>query len=88
VPLVVHVFNLSSQAQRLVITPLFSSDKARLTSGGPQPIEVPAEGRATVRWEADLDEALATVGEVQMTVSAAAEAKTPTPPLVVRLFGK
>lgn len=88
VPLVVHVFNLSSQAQRLVITPLFSSDKVRWTSGGPQPIEVPAEGRATVRWEADLGEALAAVGEVQMTVSAAAEAKTPTLPLVVRLFGK
>jgi len=55
---------------------------------GPKPIVVPAEGRATVRWEADLGEALAAVGEVRMTVSAAGEAKTPTPPLVVRLIGK
>ena len=53
-----------------------------------QPIQVAAEGRVTVRWEADLSEAFPTANDVQMTVSAVDETRTPALPLVVRLIGR
>jgi hypothetical protein len=87
-PLKVRVFNLSTEPRELTLELTFSSTSVRVTDKPTRPVKVPAEGSADVMWEADLGEALAAGGRLEVTVSAQPKQAAPVAPLVISVVSR